>query len=204
MHDVLKRILARKQEEVAERRARVPLAELQARNADAPAVRGFADAVEARIARGEAAVIAEVKKASPSKGVLRADFDPAADFGRFQTFGFVAQAGTDMADARSLTTTMLQNAATREMQARVNPSAIIPPEPSWAQSQKWMPALGNRSEIGMKAEPMMPKACSMPCICRTFTKASSVVIFIALTFKTMHYVNHLLKTGLFQCCGGFG
>ena len=40
MHDVLKRILARKQEEVAERSARVPLAELQARNADAPAVRG--------------------------------------------------------------------------------------------------------------------------------------------------------------------
>jgi len=78
MHDVLKRILARKQEEVAERSARVPLAELQARNADAPAVRGFAAAVEARIARGEAAVIAEVKKASPSKGVIRADFDPAA------------------------------------------------------------------------------------------------------------------------------
>ena len=78
LNDVLKRILARKQEEVAERRARMPLAELQARNADAPAVRGFADAVEARIARGEAAVIAEVKKASPSKGVIRADFDPAA------------------------------------------------------------------------------------------------------------------------------
>src|SRR3546814_13910480 len=41
-----------------------------------------------------------------------------------------------------------------------------------------MPALGKRSEIGMKAEPMMPKPCSMPCICSTFTKASSVVIFI--------------------------
>ena len=78
MHDVLKRILARKQEEVAERSARVPLAELQARIADAPAVRGFADAVEARIAHFDPAVIAEVKKASPSKGVIRADFDPAA------------------------------------------------------------------------------------------------------------------------------
>jgi indole-3-glycerol phosphate synthase len=74
----LKRILARKQEEVAERRARVPLAELQARNADAGPTRGFAEAVASRVARGEAAVIAEVKKASPSKGVIRADFDPAA------------------------------------------------------------------------------------------------------------------------------
>ena len=78
MHDVLKRILARKQEEVAERRARVPLAELEARNADAGPTRGFAEAVASRVARGEAAVIAEVKKASPSKGVIRADFDPAA------------------------------------------------------------------------------------------------------------------------------
>src|SRR5690349_9657191 len=54
-----------------------------------------------------------------------------------------------------------------------------PPLVSCATSQKVMPAFGNRSEIGMKAEPMMPKACSMPCICRTFTKASSVVIRIA-------------------------
>ena len=78
MHDVLKRILARKQDEVAERRGRVSLFELKARAASAPPLRGFADAVEAKIARGEAAVIAEVKKASPSKGVIRADFDPAA------------------------------------------------------------------------------------------------------------------------------
>ncbi|GAA4999879.1 indole-3-glycerol phosphate synthase TrpC [Pseudoluteimonas lycopersici] len=78
MRDVLARILARKREEVAERRARVPLAELESRIADAPPVRGFAHAIKARIARGEAAVIAEVKKASPSKGVIRADFDPAS------------------------------------------------------------------------------------------------------------------------------
>jgi len=78
MHDVLARILARKREEVAERRGRVPLRELEARHAGAPTVRGFAAALQARIARGEAAVIAEVKKASPSKGVIRADFDPAA------------------------------------------------------------------------------------------------------------------------------
>ena len=78
MHDVLKRILARKQEEVAERRERVSLFELKARAASAPPVRGFADAIEARIAAGAPAVIAEVKKASPSRGVIRPDFDPAA------------------------------------------------------------------------------------------------------------------------------
>src|SRR5210317_1503265 len=49
---------------------------------------------------------------------------------------------------------------------------------SCAQSQNWIPASGNRSEIGIIAEPMMPKACSIPCICNTLMKASSVVIFI--------------------------
>ena len=78
MHDVLKRILARKQEEVAERRERVSLFELKARLSGAPPVRGFADAVEAKLRAGLPAVIAEVKKASPSKGVIRPDFDPAA------------------------------------------------------------------------------------------------------------------------------
>ena len=78
MHDVLKRILARKQEEVAERRERVSLFELKARIAGAPPLRGFADAVEAKLQAGLPAVIAEVKKASPSKGVIRPDFDPAA------------------------------------------------------------------------------------------------------------------------------
>ena len=78
MHDVLKRILARKQEEVAERRERVSLFELKARLSGAPPVRGFADSVEAKLRAGLPAVIAEVKKASPSKGVIRPDFDPAA------------------------------------------------------------------------------------------------------------------------------
>lgn len=76
--DILRRILQRKEEEVAERSSRVPLHELVARASEAPPVRGFAAAIEAKVALGEPAVIAEVKKASPSKGVLRADFDPAA------------------------------------------------------------------------------------------------------------------------------
>ena len=78
MPDILQRILARKAEEVAERARRVPLADVRARAADASPPRGFAAAMQARIAAGRPAVIAEVKKASPSKGVIRADFDPAA------------------------------------------------------------------------------------------------------------------------------
>ncbi len=76
--DILKKIVARKHEEIAGRRASVPEAELAARAREAEAPRGFVAALEARIARGEPAVIAEIKKASPSKGVLREDFDPAA------------------------------------------------------------------------------------------------------------------------------
>jgi indole-3-glycerol phosphate synthase len=78
MTDILQRILARKVEEIAARSAHLPLAELSARVADLPPTRGFAAAVEAKIEAGLPAVIAEVKKASPSQGVIRADFDPAA------------------------------------------------------------------------------------------------------------------------------
>ena len=78
MPDILTRILARKTEELAERSARMPLAELSARVADLPETRGFAAAIEAKIDAGLPAVIAEVKKASPSKGIIRPDFDPAA------------------------------------------------------------------------------------------------------------------------------
>ena len=77
MNDVLKSILARKAEEIRERSTQLSLRELSARCADAPATRGFAEALHARIGVGQAAVIAEVKKASPSKGVIRPDFRPA-------------------------------------------------------------------------------------------------------------------------------
>jgi indole-3-glycerol phosphate synthase len=74
---VLEKIVARKFEEVAARRAQVSLADVEAaaRSADAP--RGFARALLEQAARKQPAVIAEIKKASPSKGVLRADFVPA-------------------------------------------------------------------------------------------------------------------------------
>ena len=78
MSDILRNILVRKVEEVAARSARMSLRELAARAADAAPTRGFATAIEVKIAAGLPAVIAEVKKASPSKGVVRADFDPAA------------------------------------------------------------------------------------------------------------------------------
>lgn len=75
--DVLSRILEGKTVEVAERSAAVPLAEIRARALDAPPVRGFTAAMRTRVDAGRAAVIAEVKKASPSKGLIRGDFDPA-------------------------------------------------------------------------------------------------------------------------------
>jgi len=78
MSDILQKIVTRKREEITARQAALSLAELRARAKDAPPARGFAAAIETRIAAGHTAVIAEVKKASPSKGIIRADFDPPA------------------------------------------------------------------------------------------------------------------------------
>ncbi|WP_278940912.1 indole-3-glycerol phosphate synthase TrpC [Pseudomonas helleri] len=74
---VLEKILARKAQEVAERSARVSLAELEGLAAQADPVRGFANALLAQAKLKQPAVIAEIKKASPSKGVIREDFVPA-------------------------------------------------------------------------------------------------------------------------------
>jgi indole-3-glycerol phosphate synthase len=76
--DILQKILRTKQEEIAARSAVRPLAQLQAAAAIASPVRGFEQSMRKRLAAGESAVIAEIKKASPSKGLIRADFDPPA------------------------------------------------------------------------------------------------------------------------------
>ncbi|MBL1275572.1 MAG: indole-3-glycerol phosphate synthase TrpC [Ectothiorhodospiraceae bacterium] len=75
--DILKKIIARKCEEIAERSQQVSLAEMVGRAQNADACRGFVDAIKSKIAEGDAAVIAEIKKASPSKGVMREHFVPA-------------------------------------------------------------------------------------------------------------------------------
>ena len=78
MSDILDTILARKVEEVAQRSRTRSLADLRAIADDQAPARGFVAAIQRKLDAGEAAVIAEVKKASPSKGVIRKDFDPAA------------------------------------------------------------------------------------------------------------------------------
>jgi len=75
--DILKKIMGRKAEEVSACATRLPLEQLAAAIEGMPPTRGFADALAAKLAAGQPAIIAEIKKASPSKGVLRADFRPA-------------------------------------------------------------------------------------------------------------------------------
>lgn len=78
MADVLERICGRTRAEVAARRAARPLVELERALADAPPLRPFATALERTDAGGGLALIAEIKKASPSRGPIRPDFDPAS------------------------------------------------------------------------------------------------------------------------------
>ena len=75
--DVLKKILKRKVEEISAAAAAESLSALSQRASQASLPRGFVSSLKSRIDQGESAVIAEIKKASPSKGVIRENFDPA-------------------------------------------------------------------------------------------------------------------------------
>lgn len=74
--DILKKITDRKLEEIAERSSKVPLTEIMEKAKAGLPVRGFVKSIEEKIESGKAGVIAEIKKASPSKGVMRENFDP--------------------------------------------------------------------------------------------------------------------------------
>ncbi|HUP29314.1 MAG TPA: indole-3-glycerol-phosphate synthase TrpC, partial [Usitatibacter sp.] len=87
MSDVLLRILAAKRAEVAASRERVPRAEIEAQARAASPARGFERALRAKVAAGMPAVIAEIKRASPSRGLIRADFDPARIAASYQAHG---------------------------------------------------------------------------------------------------------------------
>ena len=78
MADILEKITAYKREEVARAKALKPLRVIAEYARSAPRVRPFADAIAAKLAKKKPALIAEIKKASPSKGLIRADFDPPA------------------------------------------------------------------------------------------------------------------------------
>lgn len=87
MSDILQRILAVKAEEIATAKSAKPLGALRAEAEAMAKPRDFAGALRAQVAAGKAVVIAEIKKASPSRGVLRENFDPAAIAASYATHG---------------------------------------------------------------------------------------------------------------------
>ena len=85
--DILKKILARKAEEVAARKEKLSFKKLKSMIEECPPARNFNHAIQKTISAGSPAVIAEIKKASPSKGVIRSDFYPAAIAASYEQAG---------------------------------------------------------------------------------------------------------------------
>jgi len=87
MADILEKIAAYKRDEIAAAKRERPLAEIESEAKAAGAPRGFLRAIQRRLAAGDYALIAEIKKASPSKGLIRKDFDPATLAAAYQAGG---------------------------------------------------------------------------------------------------------------------
>ncbi|MBX2848382.1 MAG: indole-3-glycerol phosphate synthase TrpC [Acidiferrobacterales bacterium] len=85
--DVLDKIMSHKVEEVSFAKSQLPLSELKAKAVDIEEPRGFVKSLQTNLDANRSAVIAEIKKASPSKGLIRADFDPAQIAESYQKYG---------------------------------------------------------------------------------------------------------------------